>query len=404
MFCSKCGSQNDENAKFCVKCGTALAVAAPQAASETAQDTFQQSQQSVQQTAIPQYQPKPEKKRNGARTALIIVPIAVLLVAIAAVSVTLIWINRPISKIERALADNDIESAAKLYGKLSKQEDVTTVKNSMLDVAEELKEDYLNGDKTYDEVMEVYDIIGEEILDNNRSFLNMKEIIEEVNVSRQNYDEAKELFESGEYQAAKEKYLLVIEDDLNFDKAQAAVEECDKQITGRIAGNWVCVYDVAWLFEDEWSYYGGDMSMPLSFYFTFNIDNTGNITCKIDDMDTWSQSIANYYRYYFRSTYYMSDEEINEYLEFMGYSSMEEWVQEDIQQYVYEVEGTDTVFEYSLDGDVITMVYDNGVEDICDVTFEDRKVILEFRTDSNELSDWGVGTTYILEKTDNAVL
>jgi hypothetical protein len=68
------------------------------------------------------------------------------------------------------------------------------------------------------------------------------------------------------------------------------------------------------------------------------------------------------------------------------------------------VEETDTVFEYSLDGDVITMVYDNGVEDICDVTFEDRKVILEFRTDSNELSDWGVGTTYILEKTDNAVL
>jgi len=32
MFCSKCGADNAEGAKFCAKCGTGLAVAAPEPA------------------------------------------------------------------------------------------------------------------------------------------------------------------------------------------------------------------------------------------------------------------------------------------------------------------------------------------------------------------------------------
>lgn len=342
MFCTKCGIKINYDDRFCGNCG-----------SEVRRTQVSQHMQKAQRM---QKQNKQHAIPAGAVAGIIAAVVIFFMFVSAGIIGTASWYNRPIKRIDRAIKKGDAETVAELYGKLNREKDESRVRQEMIDLAEELKDDYLSGGMDYDEVIYTYELLDEEILAGDKCFRSIRNQVEAVEASREAFAEADELFNEGNYADAKEKYMLVIEDDaLNYDDACGAILECEKKITGEIVSTWYAEYDFSELmYYDSFYYGGGYYSLPAKLIFDFRDNGTGSLSVEIINKDMWVAAFTDYYIMYFEKYYDVTYDELDEFIQYMGYDSMEEWVRE-IEEDMYYIEGEYDTFEYSYDGSILSV-------------------------------------------------
>lgn len=397
MFCTKCGIQINDDDRFCGNCG---AMIRRTQISLHMQKTQNQNRQNMQNK-----QNKQQAISAGAVAGIIVAMMLGLIFVSAGVIGTVAWYNCPVRRIDRAIKKNDVETVAEIYGDLKRESEESRVRQEMTDLAEELKDGYLSGDMEYDEVMDTYDLLAEEILAGDSGFRKIMKQVEAVEDSRKAFAEADELYDEGDYIGAREKYMLVIEDDdLNYDDACNAIEECEKKITGEIVSTWSAEYDFSELMYYSSFYYDVYYSLPARLIFDFKENGTGSMSVEIINKDMWVAAFMDYYMMYFEEYYDVTEDELDEFIQYMGYESLEEWIME-IEEDIYYFEGEYDTFEYSYDGSILSV----RVGDISDseelaVSIEDD--IMTLTTTSDDWDYWyGMGLNLPLVLTrDNAEL
>lgn len=397
MFCTKCGIQINDDDRFCGNCG---AMIRRTQISLHMQKTQNQNRQNMQNK-----QNKQQAISAGAVAGIIVAMMLDLIFVSAGVIGTVAWYNCPVRRIDRAIKKNDVETVAEIYGDLKRESEESRVRQEMTDLAEELKDGYLSGDMEYDEVMDTYDLLAEEILAGDSGFRKIMKQVEAVEDSRKAFAEADELYDEGDYIGAREKYMLVIEDDdLNYDDACNAIEECEKKITGEIVSTWSAEYDFSELMYYSSFYYDVYYSLPARLIFDFKENGTGSMSVEIINKDMWVAAFMDYYMMYFGEYYGVTEDELDEFMQYMGYESLEEWIME-IEEDIYYFEGEYDTFEYSYDGSILSV----RVGDISDseelaVSIEDD--IMTLTTTSDDWDYWyGMGLNLPLVLTrDNAEL
>lgn len=397
MFCTKCGIQINDDDRFCGNCG---AMIRRTQISLHMQKTQNQNRQNMQNK-----QNKQQAISAGAVAGIIAAVMLGFIFVSAGVIGTVAWYNCPVRRIDRAIKKNDVETVAEIYGDLKRESEESRVRQEMTDLAEELKDGYLSGDMEYDEVMDTYDLLAEEILAGDSGFRKIMKQVEAVEDSRKAFAEADELYDEGDYIGAREKYMLVIEDDdLNYDDACSAIEECEKKITGEIVSTWSAEYDFSELMYYSSFYYDVYYSLPARLIFDFKENGTGSMSVEIINKDMWVAAFMDYYMMYFEEYYDVTEDELDEFIQYMGYESLEEWIME-IEEDIYYFEGEYDTFEYSYDGSILSV----RVGDISDseelaVSIEDD--IMTLTTTSDDWDYWyGMGLNLPLVLTrDNAEL
>lgn len=379
MFCTKCGIHINDDDRFCGNCG---AMIRRTQASWHIQKTQNQNMQSNQNK-----QNKQQAISAGAVAGIIAAVMLGFIFVAAGVTGTVAWYNRPVRRIDRAIKKNDVETVAELYGELKKESEESRVRQEMTDMAEALKDDYLNGGMEYDAVMDTYDLLAEEILAGDNDFREIMEQVEAVEDSRKAFAEADELYDEGDYIGAKEKYMLVIEDDgLNYDDACSAIEECEKKITGEIVSTWSAEYDFSELMYYSSFYYEGYYSLPARLIFDFKENGTGSMSVEIINKDMWVAAFMDYYMMYFEEYYDVTEDELDEFIQYMGYESLEEWIME-IEEDIDYFEGEYDTFEYSYDGNILS-VRVSGVSDNEELAVSIEDDVMTLETTSDDWDYW----------------
>lgn len=397
MFCSKCGSRINEDAKFCSNCGAAV--------TQQQELTEQQMQQrNMQQRNMWQQDMQQEPKHSvsdGVKAGIIIAVALAFAVVAAGVIGTLSWYNRPINRISVAIKSDDVETVSELYGKLNKESDKSRVRQEMLNLAEELKDGYFDGEKAYDEVMDTYGLLEKEILAGDINFKKMKKQVEAVEASREAYAEAEELFEEGDYTGAKEKYMLVIKEDSNYDDARSAIAECERKITEEIVSAWSFEYDMS---DFMWYGYYDDFEMPVKIFFNFKENGSGSMGVEIINTDIWVAGLTDFYKMYFEEYYNVTGDELEEFMQYMGYESLDEWVNEELEEEIEEINAASDTFEYSYDG-VTLLMWDGDKSDSIEIEVVIEGDTLTFITTScnEDFYDMGLDLPLVLTR-DNEEL
>ena len=161
---------------------------------------------------------KPRKKRS-LKWLWIALPIAVAV--IATVVGIAVWFNAPMQRLTRALEENDYAAVTQILPQLS-EEELRGMADEMQTYAETVVERYNNGETDYTTAYELLDRLRRLFPDSNLD--TAVDRIEALNASKDAFNEAQYLEESGEAAGAISRYGEVIEDDTNYEAAQARIE------------------------------------------------------------------------------------------------------------------------------------------------------------------------------------
>lgn len=212
------------------------------------------------------------KKGKGALIAIIIVAA----LALAAGGFAFYWFNRPIYKVTKAIEAGDYKSAVSYYGKL-KDEEQEDVAESFVDYCEEIKDEYVDEDSDYDDVMDELDIF-EDVLSDDRDYQNIVESVTELKGSRDAWEEAEKLYAQGDYGSAAQKYSEVIKADKNYSKAKELIDECNIK---NVVGTWVTEVDLSDIITEQIGVDGLDVNFVLRIKYIF--DEDGTVVIATDD-------------------------------------------------------------------------------------------------------------------------
>ena len=154
MFCTKCGTKNDDGAMFCSGCGNSLQQAAPVTPQEPVNQTWNATpEMSAGQGWTPEPAPAPKKK-------LPIVPIAIGgIAAVAVVILLFVLLGGGGSGYKKAV--NDFLDATVKKPNFEKAVKLTVPKVCMDEAYKELEEEL--EDEGYADVDEYYDEMNEEL-------------------------------------------------------------------------------------------------------------------------------------------------------------------------------------------------------------------------------------------------
>jgi len=221
------------------------------------------------------------RNNKGKISTILIVILAIVVLAGAFV---VYWFNRPIYKVNKAIEANDIETVAKYFGKLS-AEDKEEVQKQMVVYCGNLNDDYIEEDIEYDDIMEQYDILGEEVLEGNETFEFLLENTKLLKVSREAYVTGMAAYEKGEYEKALEDLKKVVSDDKNYKKALKAIKDCENKLLPDVDGVWVCGLDVGKAIAKKASVFMlSEISFNMNVYMQFNKDGTGMLYIDKDEL------------------------------------------------------------------------------------------------------------------------
>ena len=284
-FCQKCGAKNDDAATFCRSCGTKIAsiptaapasapevkkpeaapappvaaaqqkppTAAPASASEVKKPeaapvppvaaaqqkpsaaaprqnsmaaqspaNMQEHKPAVDQVKKALQEEKPKKKMKKGMLIGIIVASVLLVGAIVAGIIFLKWYFSPEQELLRAVESGNLEEAAELVEderSLRRNEEFLEALHARI---ETVKSEFAAGSKEYTQVMVELDTIEEMDVDDVREAISeAREYAHRLNGSHTCFATGESFFAEGYYLDAMEQYAQVIEEDRNYETAQA---------------------------------------------------------------------------------------------------------------------------------------------------------------------------------------
>ena len=372
MFCKKCGAEIEDGMVFCTQCGNpvqiqesvqaqAQSVLILEPPAQVQEQPVPIQMQTWQQPIQPAYQTPPQKKEKKA-TGLIIGLVVLLLCLIGGAGGVFFWFNRPIYKIQKAMEQNDIATVVTLYDKLTKKDDKTLVQAGMLDYAKELKNDYLDKNADYDDVMDIYEKLERRILADNDYFGQMQETVEKVEVSRAVYAEAEKLFEAQEYAEAKARYLEVAKEDPRYDEAMQAADKCEEKIQDMLIGTWYMVQDMGKMYAESAN--TDYIYLPTRLEISFKENGICTTSFKPDDMDVWKKSLTKYLKNSLKD-YDVTEEELESIMPYLGYSSVDEWMdsisERTLESFDFQSDAAED-YKYTFDGETIVITEKDGTD------------------------------------------
>lgn len=195
ITCKKCGSEIDDESKFCKNCGYDLS-----------KDL------------------KVNKGSKKNKKLKIILPIAFVIIGIAAV-VVFMYLNDPVINYEKDIKSNKFVEASTLYtnkienNKKNKQRVLTYLKSEL----DKVKQDFKNKKITYQQALSKLSAIDQTKLLNNVAITS--EYINRLNNSRIAFNKGKEYEKSNDLWDAIKYYRTVIIDDSNFSGAAKKATE-----------------------------------------------------------------------------------------------------------------------------------------------------------------------------------
>ena len=212
MFCEKCGVRLQESDVFCQSCGTKVLDA-----------TSQKQQETMAQTYAPLIQ-KPKKKRSkmskGKKILIGFLSLLTVIVVIAGI-VAINVLNDPAQKIVSNLKNQDYVTARSLYQDNFRYGNKSKLINQLNPYLDSLKDDFKNGKVTYEVAVKTLDTIDKmsiTILEEKTS--ETREYIKLLNNSNVAFNSGSALLDEKDYVGAIKQFQFVIEDDLNYSKAQ----------------------------------------------------------------------------------------------------------------------------------------------------------------------------------------
>ena len=217
-YCIKCGKALPEGVEICPECNAAAAQER-----EAALFTHMSPDAEVWKTAEPV---KQKPKRAGLRSAWLYLAGALLVAA----AVILIMMGQPASRVARALNRGDIDSALRIYWSTPRlcesEERSRKVDDAIMAAAQKICDQY--ADHTMDadtaagklaQLGSFGDASAEMLADTYAEFRSFSG-------SQSQMEEGDKQFQNGDFLAAREAYLLVLESDADYAAAQERAEEC----------------------------------------------------------------------------------------------------------------------------------------------------------------------------------
>ncbi|MCR4787803.1 MAG: hypothetical protein K5888_04380 [Lachnospiraceae bacterium] len=307
-------------------------------------------------------------KRSKKKTGLIILIVLLFLLLAGAGVFCFYYFNRPILKINKAIEEDNIEEVADLYGSLSKESEMLDVQDLMLDRCKDLEEGFVNEKYEYDFVQEQFDILGEEILEDNSRFNKIVKNINILNNSRNAYDAGIEAFEKEDYETAIEEFSKVIKDDGNFENAQSKIEECKALMKPDVTGVYRAKIDVADIIMSYMGVAGGSSPLPLTIDFVIEITDDVNGSAYVDlkDPDAMIETVIKIVtaltKKKIADEYGVSEANLDSYLKILMGKSVEEMIRDEvnIDELKKMIPLEKTPFTYTVEEDVVHADYEGS--------------------------------------------
>lgn len=259
MFCEKCGSHLEEDARFCTACGYPVQPLFGEPDNRPVQETTnditqepvssplpepvvqaipeQQWPGQMQYGQYPAYAPyAPRKKMNPKTKKLIIIIASAIAVAAAALAVFLIISGHPINRFKGFLQAQEYDKASELYmDEISGKSDLKDSAYKVLkDYADNIKTQFVNESLSYKEASGIIDDIHKMgILDEDELY-DVYLSIGDLNDSRTAFAEAETLYNKQDYAGSITQYRKVIKDDANYEKSQQQIEAASQAYRGSV--------------------------------------------------------------------------------------------------------------------------------------------------------------------------
>lgn len=219
-YCVKCGKTLPDGVEVCPDCNAAAAQER-----EAALFTHMTSDAEVWKAAEPVKQ-KPKRDNKLFRNAWIYLAGALLVAA----AVILILVGQPASRVARALRGGDIDRALSIYWSTPRlyesAERSQKIDKAIMDAAETICTQYANHELDADtaagrlaQLGTFGDASAEMLADTYAEFRSFSG-------SQSRMGEADRLYTEGDFLAARDAYLLVLEDDADYAAAQEKAAEC----------------------------------------------------------------------------------------------------------------------------------------------------------------------------------
>lgn len=219
MFCTNCGKKIDDTTKFCIHCGTPTS-------NQQANTSVTEIGPTDNQAIIDEVKAKPKKVNK-----LIPIIIGATLLIIIAVGVTGYFLyqrhlEKQTDNVMAYLDDREYEEALDLYEKYSGKKAALDDKvfAELVKSTEQIKSDYMSENiDYYSAIDQLHSLEDFNITDIDLIIYDTTQWINRINTSRENYQEGMVYYELGNYDAALEKYGLVLSEDRKY--YELAVDE-----------------------------------------------------------------------------------------------------------------------------------------------------------------------------------
>lgn len=305
------------------------------------------------------------------KSKLLIIATIVALVAGCGAGLFIIWANRPINKVENALAnDYDISTVNQYYDKL-KEDEQTSVSERLLEYAHTQYDSYYNEETDYNTVSEIYDDLDSGALRNNSEFNVLRQSLDELKASRDNYDLAKQAYDSKDYVSAMEYYQLVSPIDPNYDLAQSMFEDSRQK---NVIGQWVASIDMADTIESAAGIeLDGSVSIPVEIACIFNEDGTGSFEYIIEDkvamFSALSQAATDIIIKELARQYGVSEQLLDSVTKMLGFADISSLASSylnkaELNSLIDEFADTNLQFTYTIGNDSIELMAENRTQNM----------------------------------------
>lgn len=194
-YCSACGAQNENDKKFCTKCGKAFGV----------------------------QEPIREEKVKKKKKWLWILLAVFLLCVVLGVGLASYYFSAKVRLKREAVAENwtNVEEIYERMQQEGKEEDAVQI---LIEAAEDYKESYIAEELSYEEVQKNLQKLLE-LSQNHETVMELIVSVEALSDSRSAFLLAGQYHAEQDYENAIMQYQLVIENDENYETAQQQLEE-----------------------------------------------------------------------------------------------------------------------------------------------------------------------------------